>query len=245
MHRCDDFDQRFLCLTGVMIRRDIEMSIIKPQMEELKTRHFGEGNKIFLHRSNIINANRGFESLVEEDKREAFNQHLLALLSTWNYKVWSVCIDKKAHRDRYLVWQHHPYHYCMEVLLEKVALFLKRFNHQCDVVVEARTKEADKKLKKCFAKVYNRGTEHADAATCQRVFTSKELKLKPKTANIAGLQLADLIAHPSKTEILALNQIVKDDGSVVLLAPFAYAVSKIIERKYDQWQGNIYGRKFI
>jgi len=32
--------------------------------------------------------------------------------------------------------------------------------------------------------------------------TSKQLKVKPKILNISGLQIADLIAHPSRRDIL-------------------------------------------
>jgi hypothetical protein len=41
--------------------------------------------------------------------------------------------------------------------------------------------------------------------------TSSELKIKPKSADIAGLQLADLIAHPSRREILLANNLIADD----------------------------------
>jgi hypothetical protein len=36
--------------------------------------------------------------------------------------------------------------------------------------------------------------------------TSKELKVKPKGANVTGLQLADLIAHPSFRAALARKE---------------------------------------
>jgi hypothetical protein len=42
------------------------------------------------------------------------------------------------------------------------------------------------------------------------VLTSKEIKLKPKNANIAGTQLADLLAYPLKQEILVENGRISD-----------------------------------
>jgi hypothetical protein len=47
-----------------------------------------------------------------------------------------------------------------------------------------------------------RGTDHIPPERWQARLTSRELKAKPKAANIAGLQLADLIAHPSRREVL-------------------------------------------
>ena len=50
--------------------------------------------------------------------------------------------------------------------------------------------------------IYENGTLFRDGKFFQDVLTSKEIKLKPKIANIAGTQIADLLAHPSKQEIL-------------------------------------------
>ena len=52
------------------------------------------------------------------------------------------------------------------------------------------------RLKEAFAEVYRAGTEYVAANDIQACLTSKELKVKLKANNIAGLQLADLIAHP-------------------------------------------------
>lgn len=64
-------------------------------------------------------------------------------------------------------------------------------------MVEARYKKADKKLKRSFAAVYEHGTEHLPAKELQRRLTSGEISLSTKAAQVAGLQLCDLIAHPS------------------------------------------------
>jgi hypothetical protein len=56
-----------------------------------------------------------------------------------------------------------------------------------------------------------------DSETEQRFNTelpSRELKVKPKSANIAGLQLADLIAHPSRREVLIEHRLIVDDRHI-------------------------------
>ena len=74
----------------------------------------------------------------------------------------------------------------------------------------------------------------------ERGLTSKQLKVKPKANNIAGLQLADLIAHPSRNEILHEHGLLEKP-----LAPFATSIIQILQTKYDQQHGRIYGKKFI
>jgi ATP-dependent RNA circularization protein (DNA/RNA ligase family) len=64
-------------------------------------------------------------------------------------------------------------------------------------VVESRFKKQDKKLKAAFSYIYDHGTEHLDKKTIQNCLTSREIKLKTKDANVCGLQLVDIIAHPS------------------------------------------------
>jgi hypothetical protein len=64
--------------------------------------------------------------------------------------------------------------------------------------------------------------------------------VKTKANNIAGLQLADLIAHPSRNEIL------REQGSFSgKIAPFGAEVIKILQAKYDQQGVRCFGKKFI
>lgn len=132
-------------------------------------------------------------------------------LERWQYKVITVVIDKKAHRDQYSVWRYHPYHYCLAVMLERFVLFLHYGNHRGDVMVESRGRAEDEKLKDSFRRLYRNGTDYIPAERWQERLTSADLKVKPKTANIAGLQLADLIAHPSRREILLDYKLITDE----------------------------------
>jgi len=52
--------------------------------------------------------------------------------------------------------------------------------------------------------------------------------------------LADLIAHPSRNEILSENKLLDKP-----LAPFAKKIIKILQSKYYQQDGKIFGKKFI
>jgi len=58
--------------------------------------------------------------------------------------------------------------------------------------------------------------------------------------NITGLQLADLLAHPSRNEILDENKLLERP-----IAPFAQKVIAVLQNKYDQQGGKMFGKKLL
>lgn len=148
--------------------------------------------------------------------------------------------DKEAHKETYTVWRYEPYHYCLAMLLERYAFFLEQNKSKGDVMAESRGGKEDKRLKASFFRLWNEGTDYVSPDRFRKVLTSKQLKVKPKANNISGLQLADVIAHPSRNEILYENDKLSTD-----IAPFAEKIVTILQRKYYQQEGRIFGRKFI
>jgi hypothetical protein len=69
--------------------------------------------------------------------------------------------------------------------------------------------------------------------------TSRQLKVKQKATNVAGLQLADLIAHPSRNEIL------REHRHDVTVAPFATRVIDVLQAKYDRQGDRAFGKKML
>lgn len=126
------------------------------------------------------------------------------------------------------------------MLLERFTIFLEQHQAQGDVMAESRGGKEDRKLKDSFGRLWADGTDYIVPERFQNALTSKQLKVKPKANNISGLQIADIIAHPSRTEILRENG-KRDDE----LAPFSKKVVAILQGKYYQHEGRIYGKKFI
>ncbi len=63
----------------------------------------------------------------------------------------------------------------------------------------------------------------------QHALTTQELKIKPKTANIAGLQLADILGHPVRHAVL------HETGHVAAPpAPFAARLLHTVEGKFNR-----------
>jgi len=97
------------------------------------------------------------------------------------------------------------------------------------VLAESRGGSEDIQLKEAYKRVYNAGTRYREPDFFQDVLSSKEIKLKPKSKNIAGLQLADILAHPVKQSILQENKKISDPGNI-----FGEKICEVIKIKYNR-----------
>lgn len=243
----DDPNQRFLSLTGVILESEYTWDVLRPEMDQIKRQFFQDDpdEPVIFHRKELVNRQPPFHPLREPAIEHSFNLRLLEALAHWEYRVVTIVIDKREHRDRYQVWRHHPYHYCLQVLLERFVLFLHYARARGDVLVESRGGEEDRKLKDSYARLYQHGTDHILPQRWQARLTSCQLKVKPKAANIAGLQLADLVAHPSRREVLLEHQLIADPRTI-----FGDQICEILRQsKYlrDRRTGRIegYGKKLL
>ncbi|MCX5675541.1 MAG: DUF3800 domain-containing protein, partial [Planctomycetota bacterium] len=129
------------------------------------------------------------------------------------------------------------------VLLERFVRRLESLGYEGDVMAESRGGKEDKRLKDSFARLVREGTDYVGAEKLADRLTSSQLKVKPKANNIAGLQLADLIAHPSFRATLARH------NQEALAPTFGGEIAAILERsKYHRSpQGRIegWGRKWL
>jgi len=235
-------NHRFLSLTGVIIHLNYVKEVLHPELEALKEKHFGShpDDPVVLHRKELLNAKSPFQVLRDQVVRKDFDRQLLDCLRQWEYTVITVCLDKKKHRETYTTWRYDPYHYCLAVLLERFNFWLNRQNAKGDVMAESRGGKEDRRLKDSFHRLWRLGTDFLDPKQFQESFTSRQLKVKPKTANVSGLQLADILAHPSRAEILNEEGLLGRN-----LAPFSMKVIRILQHKYDQYGGRMFGKKFL
>ncbi|HOL89623.1 MAG TPA: hypothetical protein PK965_10440 [Anaerohalosphaeraceae bacterium] len=81
-----------------------------------------------------------------------------------------------------------------------------------DVIAESRGKEEDLQLKQAYRRVYESGTLMYPHERHQTALTSRDIKLKKKTDDIAGLQLADILAHPVKQAFLVERGLIAVSG---------------------------------
>lgn len=240
-----DPNHRYLSLTGLIFELGYVESTAFPAVEALKQRYFGShpDEPLVLHRKELVNRKPPFDALRDPAIEEAFNADLLGLLRRLEYVVITAVIDKLEHAQRYEVWRFDPYHYCLTVLVERYALWLRAKGEHGDVMAESRGGHEDRRLKEAFERVYDEGTEFVSPDVLVATLTSRQLKVKPKANNIAGLQLADLLAHPSYRAC-----VVRKDGRP-LPSNFGGQIAAILEdSKYNRSaQGRIdgWGRKWL
>jgi hypothetical protein len=206
-------------------------------MEAIKAKFFGShpDEPVVFHRKDMVDRKRPFHALRDPITEAAFNAELLAALNALEYTVITVVIDKLDHLNT--LWRHDPYHYCLEVLLERYIMWLKALGAQGDVMAEVRGGKPDRRLERSFAGLYANGTDNIRQAETQARLTSKKLKLKPKAANVTGLQIADMIANPSAMYVRSANNAgdppTKFGGEIVKI---------LLSAKYRRsWSGRLRG----
>jgi hypothetical protein len=212
--------------------------IFHPRLEGFKKEFFDyhPDEPVVFHRKELLKGKSPFSSLKNPDVRRRFNEALLNLLAESNYHIIAVLIDKLEHNEGYPKWKHDPYHYCLEVILESFRLLLSQHQKVGDVMIESRGGKEDMRLKESFKKLMDEGTQYLTRAEMMSVYTSKQLKAKPKTANIAGLQLADLIAHPVRRWFFK-NVVHRTERENT----FADKIIQVIEPRFLGFKGKVLG----
>ena len=165
------------------------------------------------------------------------------MLVKLEYTVITAVLDKLEHQRRYATWRFDPYHYCLTVIVERFVLWLNARNASGDVLAESRGGKEDRRLKDSFERVYEKGSDYIKPEQFAQRLTSRQLKVKSKSNNIAGLQIADLLAHPSFRATLARHE------RQALPGNFGGQIAGILEeRKYhrsDRGQIDGWGRKWL
>ena len=240
-----DPNHRYLSLTGVIFDLEYTSTTVFPTIEGLKRDYFGShpDEPVILHRKELVNKKYPFHCLRDPAIEQTFNQNLLHLLQSLDYAVITVVLDKLEHKQQYQEWRFDPYHYCVTVLVEQYVLWLKNKDAVGDVMAESRSGKEDMSLKASFEQVYTSGSDFMAPEMFTAHLTSRQLKVKLKDNNITGLQLADLIAHPSFRATLARRE------HQPLAPNFGGKIAEILETgKYvrgPSGQIDAWGRKWL
>lgn len=199
---------------------------------------------MIFHRNEIVRRKGPFRILKDPQKDDLFKDDLLHFLKYQSYHLVAVTIDKERHINKYGCYAFDPYDYCLAMLLERYCGFLNFFNSIGDVLAESRGVREDLHLKKAYRHIHQNGTRHRKDNFFQNVLTSQEIKVKPKAANIVGLQVTDLLVYHARQDMLIDQHIIPEKRS-----PFAKSICEIINDKYNRqkYDGRIdgYGKKFV
>jgi len=241
----EDPAHRYLGLLGVWFHQTNDYVSFADDLERLKRDVFGPrpDKPVILHRSDIINRKGPFGMLRETNVQARFNEGFLEVLSRARFRMVCVVIDKQSHLSRYRS-PFHPYHYCLAAMLDRYSGWLNYKNAVGDVIAESRGGEEDLQLKQAYGRVYESGTLMSDRQHHQRALSSKDIKIQPKRANIAGLQLADVLAYPLKQAWLAEKGLIPDPGAV-FGKRIVEAVAPMLNRNEFGGQVDGYGRVWL
>jgi|DewCreStandDraft_2_1066082.scaffolds.fasta_scaffold00843_20 hypothetical protein len=239
-------DKRYLCLFGCAFDLEYYEKEFRPAFELLKSKHFGSDadDPVILHREDM-KARRGpFAILRDSSKAEEFNRDLLSLVGRAKFRAFAVVVDKHSTQTKhYGPLPYHPYHVALLVLMERYCGWLNFKGWEGDILAESRGGREDLQLKSAYRTVHSSGTRFRQPGFFQKVLTSKEIKIKPKTQNIPGLQLADLFAYPAKRRLLF------DYGVGLALSGFTRTMADVLESKYNKqvYTGKVcgYGKIFL
>ena len=221
---------RFLCLLGCWFQNPDYLEFHEA-LEALKSRllpHHPD-DPVILHREDMLNARKAFKTLRDPAVRAEWDTELMALIANAEFRVVAVVIDKLALRNDYGESAAHPYHLGLGFMLQRYAGYLNHINRTGDVMAESRGGTEDRLLKESYERIYERGVWMTSVDTFQAALTSCQLKLKNKSANISGLQLADLLGHPVKQSILRHQGLLESDPK-----PFAQRLMDIVETKFNR-----------
>ena len=239
-----EISKKYLCLIGVMMKRETNLAF-HDSLDQLKRKflHYDVDDPPILHREDMVNKRNAFRVFQDASIRENWDKDLLKLIESTDFKVIAVLIDKDSHGLKKHRRRSHPYHYGLEALLERYCSTLLEDHAKGDVMAESRGGKEDNLLKEEYSKIYKFGSHFNSGLKCRANLSSKELKLKPKLKNIAGLQLADLLAHPLARDVLQAYGRIESRGSI-----FADRLCEVINPKYRRGKHgriNGYGRKIL
>ena len=179
----------FVLALCVFHKRHYAEKII-PAIEKLKFNYFGH-DSVVLHENEIRKQKGDFAFLIHRPTRQEFMGRLSSIMEASNF-ILIACVVDKARLGRSDGNNTNPYHLALGICLEALREFLTEKAQdelKTHVVVEARGKKEDAELELEFRRICdgdNPGNRHLPF----------DIIFADKKTNLAGLQLADLVARP-------------------------------------------------
>lgn len=197
-------------LGGIIMDKEYAEGPLTEALNEFKHELFGSSD-IILHTADIARNRNGFEPLIERDFRNRFYNRLNNLMRNLPYTVVACVIRKDRHLGRYGIAAIDPYLLSLNVLVERFCYEVGDAAKGGVVVAERRDPTSDRELELAWLGLINRGTRFLRGNAIENRLTA--LDLRAKKENIAGLQLADLVASPIGRHVIGKPD--KEDWDIV------------------------------
>ncbi|MEW5830585.1 MAG: DUF3800 domain-containing protein [Chloroflexota bacterium] len=199
-HNLTNIDNNFpaFCLAGCIFERAYYKATVRPAVDALKSKFWGRTD-VILHSSDIRKHRGDFSFLGDPGRRQEFYEALNEMVSGLRFTILAVVIMKKAHLDLYGDGARHPYHLALEFIMERYAMRMNRLSSFTEgyMMAESRGMKEDVLLKNQYFYYKQFGTRFQSNLSNITSFW-----MEKKGANIAGLQIADLVAYPIAAKVL-------------------------------------------
>jgi Protein of unknown function (DUF3800) len=163
---------------------------IIPAVEKFKFNYFGH-DSVVLHENEIRKQVGAFAFLNSLAMRDEFIAKLSSIMDASNF-ILIACVVDKARLNRGTGGASNPYHLALGLCIEALRCFLAEKGQdqlKTHVVVECRGKKEDAELELEFRRICDGANPGNRTLPFDVVFADKK-------TNLAGLQLADLVARP-------------------------------------------------
>jgi len=197
-------------LAGVIAEKNYAEGELTDAVQGFKRRLFGRDDLI-LHTADITRNRNGFEQMQDAGFRRRFYDELNALMRSLDYTVVACAIRKEAHLSRYGLAALDPYLLSLDILVERFCMEIGNVEEAGIIVAERRGPTLDRGLELAWLNLKIQGTQYMQASEIEKRILA--LNLRPKSDNLAGLQLADLVVTPIGRYLLGKH--VKEDYQVV------------------------------
>jgi len=186
-------------LGGVIIEGEPALAAAETAIAGLKATHLADPD-VILHTADIVRNRGPFACLANPSSRKWFLDDLTAIMAALDFKVVVCAIRKDRHIEAYGPLAVDPYLLSLGIVVERFCFELGASRAGGSIVVERRGGQLDRELLVAWHALLVGGTRYVRPGTIARRIGTFELK--PKSANDAGLQLADLVLSPLARWIL-------------------------------------------
>lgn len=197
-------------LGGVIAEVNYAESVIAGRLRQFKRDLFGRDDLI-LHTADISRNRNGFERLKEPDFRQRFYDEINTLMRELRYTVVACAVKKDELFGRYGMAAVDPYLLSLDVLIQQFCFEIGDVPDGGVVYAEKRSPVLDRELDIAWLNLKVQGTRRIRATTISERIT--HLQTLPKAANVAGLQLADLVVSPIGRYVL--GKPIKEDWTII------------------------------
>ena len=192
-----DPEYPIFCLAFCIIKKTDYASIICPSIQELKFKYWGH-EFVNLHSSDIKKQQGDFAFLRSSEKiREEFFEDLNSMIKKAPMNIVASVIQKDNLKKRYSN-PYNPYEISLLFCMEKMLFFLrdqKQKGKSTKIIFESRGHKEDNELELEFRRICDNEGSWGYRSLDFKIMNF-ESAFVSKQENLAGLQIADLIARP-------------------------------------------------